>query len=264
MKWLRTRIQRWKRRHEETTDEQAERPQQADSPGPRLILLVHDASGPASYRLHTFADAQSAEGFVDSWFPTGFEHGILAFWAVDDEPASPTTSDTTSDEEVVVLIQDADRREIVYPFSLPDMGLAHAWIKKEATRGLDLRLMQVYRAVPVRICRDDRGRVRLTPREPRPSRQPETASALSEAEAQRRLLQTKESASEAEAGEPDEAPRAKAQASGNGREASTIDEVLEEINAAELVDEVERVIRNKRWKQQDGPFRGFGSPRGKF
>ncbi len=163
-----------------------------------------------------------------------------------------------------MLVRDADRREIVYPFSLPDMGLARAWIKKEATRGLDLRLVQVYRAVAVRICRDDRGRVRLTPREPRPSRQPETASAVSEAEAQRRLLQTQEPASEAEAAELDEAPRAKARASGNGREGSTIDELLEEINAAELVDEIDRVIRNKRWKQQDGPFRGFGSPRGRF
>ncbi len=258
MKWLRTRIQWWRCR-EETADEQVERPR------PRLILLVHDASGPASYRLHTFADAQSAEGFVDFWFPTGFEHGILAFWAVDDEPASPRTSDTTSDEEVVVLIQDADRREIVYPFSLPDMGLARAWIKKEATRGLNLRLVQMYRAVPARIRRDDRGRVRLTPREPRPSRQPETGSALSEAEAQRRLLQTEEPASEAEAAaELEEAPRAKAQASGNGTEASTIDELLEEIDAAELVDEIDRMIRNRRWKQQDGPFRGFGSPRGKF
>ena len=260
MKWLRTRIQGWKRRHEETTDEQAERPQQADSPGPRLILLVHDASGPAAYRLHTFADAQSAEGVVDVWFPTGFEHGILAFWAVDDEPASPTTSE----EEVVVLVRDADRREIVYPYSLPDMGLARAWIRKEAERGLDLRLVQVYRALPVRIRRDNRGRLRLTTREAPSSRQPETASALPEAEAQRRLLQTEEPASEAEAAQPDEAPPAKAHASSNGREASTIDELLEEINAAELVDEVNKVIRNKRWKQQDGPFRGFGSPRGKF
>ncbi len=47
-------------------------------------------------------------------------------------------------------------------------------------------------------------------------------------------------------------------------ETQTVDEVLQEINIAALAEEFDRLIRKKRWKRREGPFRGFDSPPGKF
>ncbi|MCH7998909.1 MAG: hypothetical protein IIA91_05475, partial [Chloroflexi bacterium] len=70
MKWLLDRIRRRKRPHRETDEEQAATEAAPPvSTQPRLMLLVHDASAPASYQLQTFEDASSAEEFVQFWYP---------------------------------------------------------------------------------------------------------------------------------------------------------------------------------------------------
>ncbi len=268
MNWLRARIQGRKRRPENTDHEQAQRRHQADGPLPRLMLLVHDAAGPGSYRHHVFEDAASAEAFVQLWFPSRFDHGILAFWTASEQPVRQEDPDEVRPAEVVILIRDEARREIVYPFSMPDMELAQSWIAKEAERGLKLRQILLYWATPVRISTDHWGRVRVTPREA-PARRRQVLlrsstvivrkdeTALPETDVQperadrRRRPPTKTD---------DVADVAPVEEAGDGADGAGAPDV------SNIMEEVERLVRRRqrRWMQREGPFRGFGSPRGKF
>lgn len=268
MNWLRARIQGRNRRPENTDHEQAQRRHQADGPRPRLMLLVHDAAGPGSYRLHVFEDAASAEAFVQLWFPSRFDHGILAFWAALEEPVWRADPDEGAPPEAVILIRDEVRSGVVYPFSLSNMSMAQSWIAKEAARGLKLRQVLLYWATPVRISTDHWGRVRVTPRE-RPSlrrpvllrsstvivRKDETArpetDVWPERADRRRRPPTKTD---------DVADIAPVEEAGGGADGAGAAEV------SNIMDEVDRLVRRRqrRWMQKEGPFRGFGSPRGKF
>ena len=170
MKWLRDRIHGREPRPQERVEEQAgAEPATPDPTRPRLMLLVHDAAAPASYRLHTFEDASSAQDFVQFWFSPKVEHGILAFWALQREPVRRRDSSEERPAEVVLLIRDEARPEIVYPFSLPDMELARSWLVKEMARGLNLRSVRMRWAAPVKIGRNRWGTVRITPAEPPPT-----------------------------------------------------------------------------------------------
>ncbi|KKL23053.1 hypothetical protein LCGC14_2429260, partial [marine sediment metagenome] len=174
MKWLLDRIRRQKHQHRETDEERAATEAASpDSTQPRLMLLVHDASAPASYQLQTFEDASTAEEFVQFWYPPTTEHGVLAFWAMHRKPVRWPGSSEERPAEVVILIRDEARREIVYPYSLPNMEAARSWVMKEAATGLDLRLVLMYWAVPAKIGRNRWGHVRITPAAPPSARRPE-------------------------------------------------------------------------------------------
>jgi hypothetical protein len=189
MKWLRARGRGTARHTQDAASDDAAREAAADlatgnsepaegsaeSAGPHVMLLVHDAVGPAAYRLHSFPDARTAEEFVSFWFRSRLEHGILAFWATHWRPAAEAGEDGRG-AEVVVLIRDEDRAGIVAPFSLPDMGLAQSWVAREAALGMDLTTVMIYWATPAKIIDDHWGRVRLTPREaPRPAEEDHTS-----------------------------------------------------------------------------------------
>ncbi len=170
MRWLRDRIhgRRPNQRPEEPTGEQRspEPPAQKPAPDfelPRLVLLVRDAAGPASYQLHTFEDEAEAAAFVQFWFPDETHHGVIAFWASHKEPEVRTDE---SPAEVVVLVRDESRPKTVYPFSFAGMDLAKAWVERETDLGLDMNQVLIYWAVPTRISRDHWGQVRLWPSEP--------------------------------------------------------------------------------------------------
>lgn len=238
----------------------------------RLVLLTHDASGPGAYRLHTFENAQSAEEFVQFWFPGTAHHGILAFWAMHAEPAGQDEEHRT---EAAILIRDEARLEIVYPFSIPDMEMAYAWIARETAQGLDLRHVLVYWAAPVRISRDQRGRVRLTPTQPPTAREAESpagAPALDEVDQEGRRDQK-------EAAGPGQADRSRdllaeieaiaAAAMAEHEPDAPLDEAHGGEGAAAMrftaaLEEFSRSLRMRRWRRHRGPFRGFDSPRGKF
>lgn len=268
MNWLRARIRGRKRRHENTDHEQAQRQHTADGPRPRLMLLVHDAVGPGSYRLHAFADAASAEAFVQLWFPPRFDHRILAFWATLEEPMWRVDSDGEAPAEAVVLIRDEVRPGIVYPFSLSNMSMAHSWIAKEATQGLKLRQVLLYWATPVRISTDHWERVRVTPREPPALRRPvllrsSTVVVRKDENAGRETDVWPERADRRRRPptKPDDvADVAPAEEAGDGPDGAGAAEV------PNIMEEVERLVRRRqqRWMQREGPFQGFGSPRGKF
>jgi len=173
MWWLRSRIHRRRRnqRPEQPTGEQpvpetpARKPPEPDPGRPRLVLLVRDAAGPASYQLHSFEDEQEAASFVQFWFPGDFDHGVIAFWASHKEPEIRAGERPA---EVVVLVRDETRSKTVCPFSFAGMDLAQSWVARESDRGLDLHPdhVLIFWAVPARISRDHWGRVHLWPSEP--------------------------------------------------------------------------------------------------
>ncbi len=167
MKWLLGHVLGRRPRPEETVVEQVgAEPKPPACSYPRLVLLVHDAAGPAVYQIHTFEDAPSAADFVQYWFRFQSEHGILAFWISHQEATWQADSNEERPGEAVILIRDEARPDIVYPFSYSDMGQAHSWIAMEANRGLDLGLVLLYWAVPVRIETDGYGVVQFSPATP--------------------------------------------------------------------------------------------------
>ena len=282
MKWLLDRIRRQRPQPRETVAKRAAtEPATPDSTQPRLMLLVHDAGAPASYQLHAFEDAPSAEEFVQYWFPSRTAHGVLAFWALNRKPAQPPGSSEERPAEVVILIRDEARREIVYPYSLPDMEMARSWILKEAARGLDLHLVLMYWAAPAKITRNRWDRVRITPAKPPPTHRPVLLRSSTV------IVRNDETPSGAAASppkpadEPRHPPKELADAAGddpNDDGASerptkadghpTSSEIAEEM-ISEVLGKRNKGLgrglgRERPFKQQQGPFRGFGSPRGKF
>ena len=277
MKWLLNRIRRQKHQQRETDEERAAREAAPpDSTQPRFMLLVHDASAPASYQLQTFEDASSAEEFVQFWYPPTTERGVLAFWAMHRKPVRWPGSSEERPAEVVILIRDEERRDIVYPYSLPDMELARSWVMNEAARGLDLRLVLMYWAVPAKIGRNRWGHVRITPAEPPSARRPallrsstvivskdesprgEPDSASEPAPEPRHSLKGADDA--ADGGRSDEAATERP---AEAKERPTSAEIAERM-ISEVLGKGDRPARRGRWEQRDGPFRGFGSPRGRF
>lgn len=277
MKWLLDRIRRHKRPHRETDEEQAAtEAAPPDSTQPRLMLLVHDASAPASYQLQTFEDASSAEEFIQFWYPSTTEYGILAFWAMHRKPVRWPGSSEERPAEVVILIRDEERREIVYPYSLPDMELARSWVMKEAATGLDLRLVLMYWAMPAKISRNRWGHVRITPAAPPSARRPELLrsstviiskdesprgeadSAPKPGHERRRSLKGADDAADSDPNDESATERP-----AEAKERPTSAEIAERM-IAEVLGKRKGQDRGRPFKPQDGPFRGFDWPRGRF
>lgn len=272
MKWLLDRIRRRKHPHRETDEERAAtEAAPPDSTQPRLMLLVHDASAPASYQLQTFEDASSAEEFIQFWYPPRTEHGVLAFWALHRKPVQWPGSSEERPAEVVILIRDGTRREIVYPYSLPNMEAARSWVMKEAATGLDLRLVLMYWAVPAKISRNRWDHVRITPAEPPSARRPALLRSST-------VIVSKDESPRGEADsapEPGHEPRHSPKGADDAADGGPTErpaEAKERLTSAEIAERMisevlgkgNRPTRRGRWERQDGPFRGFDWPRGRF
>jgi hypothetical protein len=72
-----------------------------------------------------------------------------------------------SPAETVVLIRHECRTDAVYSFSFTDMGSAHAFLREQTAKGLDLGLARAYWAVPAAIETDANG-FHLAPSDPPP------------------------------------------------------------------------------------------------
>ncbi len=270
MKWLLNRIRRQKHPHRETEEERAAtEAAPPDSRQPRLMLLVHDASAPASYQLQTFEDASSAQEFVQFWYPPTTERGVLAFWALHRKPVRWPGSSEDRPAEVVILIRDEARREIVYPYSLPNMEAACAWVMNEAATGLDLRLVLMYWAVPAKISRNRWNHVRITPAEPPSAHRPVLLRSSTVIVRKDEGPSGEADSAPESAGEPRHLPKGTDNAAdggtperpAEGKERPTSAEIAER-----MISEVlgKGSAREKRFRQQDGSFRGFDWPRGRF
>ena len=134
-----------------------------ENTSPPLMCLVSDASGRASFKTHTFADAESATDFVLYWFPNQSEGGIISFWAMTHEPSFGLDNSSESSAEPLVMIRDVTRDGVVYLFSFSDIESARAFLREEVQHGTDLASMMLYWAVPVRMEADPWGKMMLTP-----------------------------------------------------------------------------------------------------
>ena len=277
MKWLLDRIRRQKHPHRETDEERAATEAASpDSTQPRLMLLVHDASAPASYQLQTFEDASSAEEFVQFWYPPTTEHGVLAFWALHRKPVQWPGSSEERPAEVVILIRDGARREIVYPYSLPNMEAARSWVMKEAATGLDLRLVLMYWAVQAKISRNRWDHVRITPAEPPSAHRPVLLRSSTVIVSKDESPSGEADSAPEPAGEPRHSPKGSDDAADGGPsdEGATEQpaEAKERPTSAEIAERMISEVLGKRkgqdrkrpFRRQDGPFRGFDWPRGRF
>ena len=321
MRWLRDRIhgRRRNQRPEQPAGEQpspeppVQRPEAPNFARPRLVLLVRDAAGPAAYQLHSFEDEAEAASFVQFWFPSDGDHGVIAFWASHSEPEVEIGERSA---EVVVLVRDETSSKSVCPFSFPGMDLAQSWVARESDRGLELHPdhVLIYWAVPARISRDHWGRVHFWPSEPPAlhphgrratltapefhpnptspwptgARAPKHQEAPSEPQlelpAELPASIEVEEAGQAVDTPADRPPVAEEAQEPAGTEAAEVEAPA--VDEAPRVDEkptafkktpprkgikpfdpdgeVDELLRRSGWEKREGPFRGFGSPPGKF
>jgi hypothetical protein len=127
--------------------------------GPKLTMLVSDASGFASFKAHQFVDTASAANFVQTWYGERLEkdNGIIAFWTMTERPQAP------AEAEAIVLVRETGTEDVVYPFSFVEMAEAHSFVRFEMSRDVDPTLIQVYWAVPVKLAITTDGSVRISP-----------------------------------------------------------------------------------------------------
>lgn len=342
---------------------------------PPLLMLLPDAVGIASYQCLTFPDAEAATSFMDNRFRGQIEDGMIAFWAL---TRDPNMRWRRAAAELLLVIRDAGRPGVVYPFSFTDSGSAYDFIRKEMADGLELWQVALYWAVKANVSVDSWGKSSLLPAAPPASAKitvtgaeaaatpaqnavdhhlplpdawqsarrraiggptrilrrddefpahdaganetPETngtggrqlppeeadltegvtpiaprnghhppevgdpstdaqeavTRAIEEAlqivrgERKRRglrpgLLEDKASAGVGETDVSDGPPRAADGAEHDGPpDLPAPDDDLDEGPLHEMIDEIERFRRHQRWEDQRGPFKGFGSPPGKF
>jgi len=136
-----------------------------DKGQPPLMVMVSDASGLASFQLHSFSGVEDAEAFIHNWTRGRLDQGIIPFWAFT-LPPDPETIDQPLTVEPIVLIRDAERPGVVYPFSFVDIDTAQSFVRHEAQRGMDLSQALIYWAVCARIEVDTAGSLRLIPGNP--------------------------------------------------------------------------------------------------
>ncbi len=128
---------------------------------PPLVLLSDDAAGPSVRRMTYFADAASACGHVDFWYPPEHRSRLIAFWALARKPAEREGG--PAEAEALVLVRDHRDPELVSPFSFMDMAAAFDFIRQEMRCGLDPSLVVLLWAVPAAVETTVFGDVRVIP-----------------------------------------------------------------------------------------------------
>jgi hypothetical protein len=268
-----------------------------------LILLAPDASGLASFKLHSFSDTASAADFIQRSFIGHAGTGVIAFWAMTSKPAPSAASEVTV--EAMVMIRDELQPDVVYPFSFVDLATAHNFLKYEMNTGLGPERVLVYWAVPVQLMVSEDGQLQLTPdvAPPAGEEQPETPPAWHGTtepriavhsphlvdlpasphlvELPRPLVSTADDPIEAifhPAG-PElrrealdapvqvpvvvTAPERPIIAEPARTEVAAV-AVMTRESSPPLQDDFQRVLQVRRWEVQEGPFQGFQSPPGRF
>jgi hypothetical protein len=141
---------------------------------PQLKMLAADASGLASFKLFSFATAEDAIEYIRRSFGDRSDTGLIAFWAMTEKPAVHRQPGADTALEVMVMIRDDIRHEVVYPFSFTDMETAQTFVQHEMQRGLDPANVLVYWAVPVQLGISADGQLGLFPKAAPISADPDT------------------------------------------------------------------------------------------
>ncbi len=130
----------------------------------KLVMLMPDASGIATYQLHTFATAAEAESYLKSILRGEIQEGTIIFWGLTRPPAAD--SDDAVKAEPVVLIRDPKRPGLVYTFSFVDLDSAHDFVRHEMRAGLDLAQTTIFWAAPAEATANEWGEITVTPDNP--------------------------------------------------------------------------------------------------
>lgn len=261
--------------------------------GPALIMLVADASGAASYRVHAYRDTEPAKTFLEYWFPKACDTGVITFWALTGEP------DTAPDINVepMVLVRDAAKPGVIYPFSFVDMDSAQAFARQEVEKGLGLESILIYWAVSVQAEIDDWGDMQMSPlspptstqrKEPHPM-QDTTVPTAQLTQADRGLKMPTADAAPFTIFSPHRTAKMFTSPAKEVSMKKPAPRILEEKleldkavpeefggsvvtngyrrrkeSAIDLEKELLKVLQVKRWETQEGPFRSINSPPGRF
>ena len=199
-----------------------------------VAVLVRDAEA-SNALCEIFRDIESAEAFIRARLERQDRQGFLAFWTLGEEPGVAGTKGEQN-PEVMMVVRDSERPELVHPLTFRDMESAETFLRSDADPGFSPRDASIFWALPINITRDRAKVVKLSPSfPPRADGQgPSGALALPA------LLTAVEI-----------------------QKPTT--ELHWKVTARDQVFEVRRVLAVKRWQAPaTGSFSGFRSPPGRF
>ena len=144
----------------------------------KLVMLMPDASGIATYQMHTFVAARQAEDYLKSFLRGEVQEGTIMFWGLTWLPSDNGNRDCGA--EPIVLVRDAKRPGLVYTFSFVDLDSAYDFVRNEMKAGLDLSQTAIYLAAPAEATADTWGEITVTPSKP-PTREPASMTKIGRA-----------------------------------------------------------------------------------
>jgi hypothetical protein len=123
----------------------------AEQPRDRILVLVPGEGGFA-FRLLAFPSIEHAASYGFEHFPQRV-HQLFSFRPHHTRPRDLAPG-VPGQIEAVVMVRDEDRHGTVHLYSFVDMETAHAFVRAEGMRGLNLRLVLVFWSEPVALYKD--------------------------------------------------------------------------------------------------------------
>ncbi len=139
-----------KQQKEHTGDETVAAAPRPVYAGPReRILVLVPSEGGFAFRLLAFPYTDAASAYCAEHFP-GQQDRLICFRALPNLPRNPDPR-APGPIEAVVLVRDPERHGTVHLYSFVDIDTAHAFVRAEGMRGLNLNLVLVFWAEPVAL-----------------------------------------------------------------------------------------------------------------
>jgi len=119
-----------------------------EQPRDRILVLVPGEGGFA-FRLLAFPSIEQAASYGFEHFPQRV-HQLYSFRPHHQRPPDPPAG-APGQVEAVVMVRDEERHGTVHLYSFVDMETAHAFVRAEGMRGLNLPLVLVFWSEPVAL-----------------------------------------------------------------------------------------------------------------
>ncbi len=120
-----------------------------EQPRDRILVLVPGEGGFA-FRLLAFASIEHAAAYGFEHFPQRVQQ-LFSFRPHHQRPPDPPDGVGAGQVEAVVMVRDETRHGTVHLYSFVDMETAHAFVRAEGMRGLNLHLVLVFWSEPVAL-----------------------------------------------------------------------------------------------------------------
>ncbi len=113
---------------------------------------------------HIFLDTDVAETFIRSAVKQTGRLGLLVFSTLGEEPGRYKIADEELSPEALVVASHPHAENSVRPLAFSDIKSAQAFIESSASAGeIDVARSSLSWAVPLKICRDETGAIKLSP-----------------------------------------------------------------------------------------------------